>query len=77
MNKEQKDHLRKLKLETNIRLIQKYTNGQKEHGGNLWDMSELELLDNSIDEAIDQVVYLLTLRDKLDPPSLIGGGIVI
>ncbi len=43
----------------------KYEIGQKEHGGNLWEKDTLFLVDQAIDEAIDQVVYLTTLRDKL------------
>jgi len=43
----------------------KYRAGQAEHGGNLFDMITVELVDNAILEAIDQVVYLITLRDKL------------
>lgn len=45
-------------------MVTKYTNGQREHGGNLWDLTVDQLLDNAIDEAIDQVVYLLTIRRK-------------
>lgn len=45
-------------------MADKYIKGQKEHGGNLWDKSDGELLDNAIDEAIDQVVYLLTIRAR-------------
>jgi len=44
---------------------QKYRAGQKEHGGNLWDMTLDDLIHNAMDEAIDQFVYLKTLHDKL------------
>lgn len=50
-------------------MADKYEKGQKEHGGHLWDMPEDELLDNAIDEAIDQVVYLLTLKQKREAHS--------
>ena len=40
----------------------KYRKGQAEHGGQLW--LNPSLLDNAIDEAIDQVVYLLTLKEQ-------------
>lgn len=43
----------------------KYRAGQAEHGGDLWDMSADDLIDNALNEAIDQVVYLLTLKDRL------------
>ena len=42
----------------------KYLAGQKQHGGNLYEKSGL--LDAAIDEAIDQVVYLLTLKEQLE-----------
>ena len=41
----------------------KYDAGQKEHGGNLWDKKGL--IDMAIDEAIDQVVYLVTLKQQI------------
>jgi len=43
----------------------KYRRGQAEHGGDLFRVDKLELCDRAIDEAIDQVVYLLTLRDQI------------
>ena len=44
----------------------KYRKGQAEHGGNLFDTDLLTLTDWAIDEAIDQVVYLITLRHELE-----------
>jgi len=44
--------------------LAKYRKGAEEHGGNLWDLSEDELLDEAINEAIDQVIYLLTIKLK-------------
>lgn len=43
----------------------KYRQGAAEHGGFLPDIGPLTLLDCAIDEAIDQVTYLLTLREEL------------
>lgn len=43
----------------------KYRTGQAEHGGNLWDLPILQILDNAIDEVVDQFIYLSTLKDKL------------
>ena len=43
----------------------KYRKGVNEHGGNLWDLPIRELVDNAIDEAIDQLAYLLTVKDQL------------
>lgn len=47
-------------------MADKYTRGVEEHGGNLWDMPFNQLLDNAIEEAIDQVVYLLTMKQQYD-----------
>ena len=44
----------------------KYRKGDKEHKGDLMNFSASDLLDNTIEEAIDQLVYLLTLKAKVD-----------
>lgn len=52
-------------------ILHKYKRGQREHGGELW--RKKGLLNMAIDEAVDQVIYLLTLRDQLagvDPGEL-------
>lgn len=41
----------------------KYEAGQSEHGGNLWE--KRGMLTHAIEEAIDQVIYLYTLRQQL------------
>lgn len=64
MNPEQTKHVEELGKEFYIAMALKYEAGAKEHGGNLWDVSEDQLLDFAIEEAIDQVVYLFTLRKK-------------
>ena len=46
----------------------KYTQGQQEHGGFLW--KKRGLIDMAIDEAIDQVVYLLTLKQQLEEAGI-------
>lgn len=47
----------------------KYRRGAAEHageyGGELLSISTLRILDHAIEEAIDQVVYLLSLKEKL------------
>ena len=72
MTREQEDHLESIKLYFVSKVDVKYRAGQKEHGGNLFDMSAMQMLDCGIDEALDQVVYLVTLRQKLinEPKSL-------
>ena len=52
------------------RLIdEKYIKGQKEHGGRLW--TKPGLIDMAIDEAVDQVIYLLTLKDQIENPEIV------
>ena len=61
---DQANHVSRIGKDFCMEMALKYTNGQRRHGGNLFDMSEDELLSNAIFEAIDQVVYLFTLREK-------------
>ena len=62
MSKDQEDHLQSIK-DSMVQLInEKYRKGAVEHGGNLWDMSGLQLLQEAMNETADQTVYLLTLR---------------
>lgn len=65
MTEEQKSHARDIAEEFMDAMFYKYEKGAKEHGGNIWDKEPDWLLDQAIDEAIDQVVYLMTLRQKL------------
>lgn len=64
MNPEQRTHANWIATQFALRMHKKYKKGVEEHGGNLWDYSEDDLLDMALDEAIDQVVYLLTLIEK-------------
>ena len=65
MTNEQEKHLVFIKEEFDRLVDPKYRKGQVEHGGDLWE-KDLELLvDAALDEAVDQVVYLTTLRAKL------------
>lgn len=65
MTNEQERHLGRIIMRFWKLVDAKYRVGQQEHGGNLFDLPEITLLDSAIDEAIDQVVYLLTLREKV------------
>lgn len=67
MSDEQEQHLEDIQDDFCDLVEHKYRAGQKEHGGFLGDLPAEQLLDNAIDEAIDQVVYLLTLKQKLQP----------
>lgn len=64
MNTEHAMHLEKLLKKFERLASDKYIKGQQEHGGKLW--LKPGLLDMAIEEAIDQVIYLLTLKDQLD-----------
>lgn len=65
MTEHQEVHLFDLKKEFAEAVDKKYRAGQAEHGGDLWDQSFIKLLDAAIDEAVDQFVYLSTLKMKL------------
>lgn len=65
MTTEQRLHAENLAKQFTELMLAKYEKGQAEHGGNLWESDKQTLIYNAIDEAIDQVVYLLTLREKL------------
>lgn len=65
MTPEQEAHLQHIKDEFSKAVDAKYRNGQREHGGNMWRMSTLSLIQNAMDEAVDQYVYLRTLKDKI------------
>lgn len=65
MTQDQERHLNIIKEQFELKVDKKYRAGQSEHGGDLWTMDLLKLVDNSIDEAIDQFVYLTTLREQL------------
>lgn len=64
LTKEQAEHVSEIGKEFCHMMADKYVVGQAEHGGNLWDLTEDQLLNEAIKEATDQVVYLLTLRRK-------------
>jgi len=68
MTNDQWNHINQIVKYFHVNALTKYENGQKEHGGNLWEKSAIELVENALDEAIDQVIYLTTLRDKLLKP---------
>jgi len=65
MTPEHNQHLKSIASEAEALILRKYIKGQREHGGNLWEMPASKLLDNAIDEAVDQVIYLLTLRQTM------------
>jgi hypothetical protein len=67
MNPKQAAHLNRITDEAHARLIDKYYRGVKEHKTVLSeDYTPLQVLEMSIEEAIDQVTYLLTLKEMLN-----------
>lgn len=64
MKDEHKRHLALINAEATHLISTKYTKGVKEHGGKLWE--KRGLIDMAIDEAVDQVVYLLTLKHQIE-----------
>jgi hypothetical protein len=66
MTQEHEQHIKWISEQFNIIMSNKYKRGAEEHGGHLKDYTEKELIGFALDEAIDQVVYLITLRDKIN-----------
>ena len=65
MGDKQEAHLYRLKLNVLDSLDAKYRSGQAQHGGFLLDIGANALLDAAIDEALDQVTYLLSLKELM------------
>lgn len=66
MNSRQVEHLNRIKEQVGHELTEKYVKGAKEHASVLSeDYTALEVLDMAIEEALDQVTYLYTLREMM------------
>ena len=65
MTPEQEAHLSRIQTSFDVAVDKKYRAGQAEHGGDLFSLSTLTLLEEGMKEAIDQYVYLFTAREKL------------
>jgi hypothetical protein len=63
MTPEQEEHLKWVEEFFTERVEPKYRQGQLEHGGDLWKKDGL--IDMAIEEAIDLMVYLPTLKEQL------------
>ncbi len=72
MSDDQEAHLKFIKYKFGALIDPKYRKGQSEHGGNLYDMTDEQLLDCAIEEALDQVDYLLTLKYRSEFAGLIA-----
>jgi len=65
LTSEQRAHVEYVAAAFAAAMTRKYEKGQAEHGGDLHRKPAVFLLECAIDEAIDQVVYLLTLEEVL------------
>lgn len=65
MDLQQEAHLTRVKNLFTSLVDSKYRKGAEEHGGKLEEHSQLDLVNMALDEAVDQVVYLITLRDNI------------
>ena len=66
MNKEQVAHLNRILERTGHLITDKYVRGAKEHNSTLSeDYTAKEILEMAIEEAVDQMTYLLTLWEKI------------
>ena len=61
----QERHLNRIMRQFIDLLIPKFTKGAEEHKTLLHEMNPEWLIDAAIEEAIDQVVYLITLKERL------------
>ena len=66
MNNEQEKHLFANLRAFAGRYDRKYTSGQKEHGGNMWEMGAYQALKNAEDEVLDMWSYLRQIRYCLE-----------
>ena len=65
MTQTQEARLARVKAEFIALVDAKYRAGAAEHGGELLALPDLSILDLAIEEAVDQVAYLLSLKEKL------------
>ena len=72
MTNEQQLHMAKLMNAAALQIFERYQQGARQHSDLLSDKSELELLDDAIEECVDQFTYLMTLRWKM--VKRLGGG---
>ena len=61
MTPKHEEHLAYIKAQAQKRLDAKYRKGQAKHGGALWEFSGRQLVQEALNEAYDQVVYLESL----------------
>ena len=64
MDAEHQAHLSRIINQFTRDVSEKYDAGQREHGGNLWEKPGM--IEHALEEAIDMVVYLYTLKEQRD-----------
>lgn len=65
MNEKQREHINLIIQDFKEKAYPKYEKGVMEHGGNIWDMNLMELVDCALEEAIDSYVYLTTIKELI------------
>lgn len=65
MTEAHENHLEQIKIASLDLLDRKYRAGQASHGGSLWSMPAAKQVENAIEEATDQLTYLLSLRQNM------------
>jgi hypothetical protein len=77
MTNSQEEHLARIKTRVCELMDSKYRKGAVEHssefGGELLNVPVLMLVDHALEEAIDQLAYLLSVREKLIRERALGG----
>jgi hypothetical protein len=60
------DHCERIIDKATERMRRKYIAGVAKYGSNLWEYQVIDLVKEALHEAIDQVIYLETLLDRMN-----------
>ena len=66
MEREHEEHLGRIMQKLVPRIQEKYRDGQLKHQTRLWEADILQLANEALNEALDQVVYIYTLIEQLE-----------
>ena len=64
-NKKHLHHLTQIQAATCEALERKYTAGVEAYKTNLWEMPAMRMVEEGINEAVDQITYLMSLRQSM------------
>lgn len=64
-NKKHLHHLTQIQAAACEAIERKYIQGVEEHKTNLWEMPVIRMVEESINEAVDQISYLMSLRQSV------------